>query len=112
MSAPKFTPGPWRWDSVYWEGRKIAEHLVTDHRPVTCNDPLIFSLREDWIGKQSEDREAAKKLIAAAPEMYEALRAIVELHDRGHIEGLENSTEGETGTLRAARSALGKAGGE
>jgi len=110
VSAPKFTPGPWCWDSVYWEGRKIAEHLVTDHRPVTCNDPLIFSLREDWIGKQSEDREAAKRLIAAAPELYAALEMLVRFHESEPQPGLSSWHEWLTRSLEQARSALGKAG--
>lgn len=72
------TRGPWAWEDRHDEkGKRIATLLVTEHRPVSCNDPLIFALREDWLGKLSEDREAAKQMVVATPRMLEALHKVV-----------------------------------
>lgn len=68
-----FTSGTWRWEHRALDGKHIATLLVTDQRPVPCNDPVIFALREDWMGQQSPEREAAKKLITASPLLLEAL---------------------------------------
>lgn len=69
-----FTTGSWRWqDRVDEAGRHIATLLVTERKPVPFNDPVIFALREDWIGQQSPEREAAKKLITASPRLLESL---------------------------------------
>lgn len=68
------TPGPWVWRSVWNDDNKeIALLLETAHRPVPCNDPVIFALREDWLGKLSPEREAAKLLLLAAPDLAAAL---------------------------------------
>lgn len=73
------TPGPWVWRSVWDDNnRGIALLLETMHRPVPCNDPVIFALREDWLGKLSPEREAAKVLLLAAPDMLTALVAAIE----------------------------------
>lgn len=75
-SIEAFTSGTWRWEHRALEGKHIATLLVTDQRPVPCNDPVIFALREDWMGQQSPEREAAKRLIQASPMLYAALRTI------------------------------------
>lgn len=74
MENAKHTPGPWKWERRADDaGKLIALLLVTEHRPVPCNDPVIFAVREDWMGHIAPEREAAKNLIAAAPDMLAAL---------------------------------------
>lgn len=69
------TQGPWAWEERRdQQGKLTATLLVTKHGPVSCNDPVIFALREDWLGKLCPDREAAKQMILAVPEMVDALR--------------------------------------
>jgi hypothetical protein len=73
------TPGPWRWERRWAtmhdsDSKGVALLLVTDHRPIPLNDPVIFALRDDWRGDLSAEREAAKSLIAAAPDLLEALK--------------------------------------
>lgn len=68
-----WTRGPWKWEERQLDGKLIATLLVTKHRPVPCNDPVIFALREDWLGPLGAEREAAKQMILATPEMLDAL---------------------------------------
>lgn len=57
MSAPKFTSGPWKCDA---------------------EDPrYIRSVRtKEYIAARQSSNSADQKLIAAAPELYEALQSI------------------------------------
>lgn len=68
-----WTQGPWKWEERHLDGKRIATLLVTEHRPVPCNDPVIFALREDWMGPLGAEREAAKQMILATPKMLDAL---------------------------------------
>jgi hypothetical protein len=69
-----WTSGPWKWEERHLNGKLIATLLVTEHRPVPCNDPVIFALREDWMGPLGPEREAAKQMVLASPVMLDALR--------------------------------------
>jgi len=67
VSAPEFTPGPWK--AVKWVGgpRYItAQHMVI----------AVISVRDE-----PEQGAADANLIAAAPEMYEALWLVTRAHD-------------------------------
>lgn len=66
QTETRFTPGPWRWSRL--ESGDLQ--LVTEHRPVPLNDPVIFAVREDWRGIGGTPNA---HLIAAAPEMDDAL---------------------------------------
>jgi hypothetical protein len=69
-----FTQGTWRWERrTADDGKALALLLVTENRPVPCNDPVIFAVREDWLGPQSPERDAAKKLLAASPVLLKAI---------------------------------------
>lgn len=97
---PQFTPGPWR-------------ALTT-----TCEDDLeVFGPGDEEIcvcvhpmhsGIGHEQFEANAKLIAAAPEMYAALEAVLEsdMAMREEDEGRQSST------LNLVRDCLAKARGE
>lgn len=100
MTAPKFTP----WKVGGRVGSTAREGLVGLYA-IDREKPNKYQGNAVAYAHSLDDA----RLAAAAPELYAALRDIVELHDRGHIEGLSNHTEGETGTLRKARAALAKA---
>lgn len=96
MSETKFTPGPWRY--VPWH--------------VEEGPPAVRS-SEDWIVCTTASDDDAR-LIAAAPEMYEALETVAQLlRDHHADQGAEDGWQNEE--LRdawvAARDALAKAEG-
>ena len=70
-TGPKFTPGPWAWLN-YPDGRKL---LLTANRAVIhCPDAPI------------EIEEADQVLIAAAPHLFAALKALCEADPGGDRE--------------------------
>lgn len=98
-----FPPGPFAWEVRHTaEGKKVAELLVT-RAPMPFNDPVIFALREDWMGRQSPEREAVKQAIVALPILIEAL---VELTP--YLEKI--SQPGDRWPALCARQALQAAG--
>ncbi|EKC5751867.1 hypothetical protein SNN62_004191 [Cronobacter sakazakii] len=78
----KYSPGPWKW-----EGK------------VLCNEKNIVG-GGDW-----DFSAANKQLIAAAPDLLEALKSIMELQTRGYVVLGDKCTE-------MARAAIAKAIGE
>jgi len=80
----KWTPGPWRYDVQDGEvnGRPDASVLVTD---------LDVSSSVD----DDDERDANGRLIAAAPDLYEALRTLAhEAH--GFLAMADRETHGNT----------------
>lgn len=63
MNKPKFTPGPWSVDSG-------------DPFLVTSDADGLFVAVTETDDRNDDECEANTHLIAAAPEMYEALRAM------------------------------------
>ena len=108
MSAPKFTPGPWEWTGdTLWGGQKALEEVLSvgdDGKPYGFHSAVLVP---HWDGEQAV---ANARLIAAAPELYEALEA-VELACRMGIPPGEVLSLNSTIRL-AARAALAKARGE
>jgi hypothetical protein len=82
----KFTPGPWDY-----EANLSAIVVVRDHKVKLVAD----------LGKVDlPEAEANAQLIAAAPELLEALRGVLRVADRATVE------------FDAARAAIAKATGE
>lgn len=70
----EFTPGPWRIDGDI----KTMTHGCTSV-PITCDEHQIaYVFVDDPPGSR-----ANAALIAAAPDLYEALNAIAHLHGAG-----------------------------
>lgn len=93
MSTPKHTPGP-------WETLTFSNHeLQTDFAMVKVGR------RVHMVGHSEEDKANAR-LIAAAPDLLEALQEVSETFNESWREG---STQRRLGDL--ARAAIAKAGG-
>lgn len=75
----KYTPGPWHWE--YPAGDALAELVASDNNTIICD----FGDNETYYptaGK--EPNKADAKLIAAAPELLEALIEVIRISDRKH----------------------------
>ena len=99
MSETKWTPGPW----------EVCDLSIRDGVPVH----EITSLHDScWIAQVQDHRNcsgtlpgsANAHLIAAAPELYEALEALVPF--------VNGAFEGAMQRVKSARAALRKARGE
>ena len=88
----KHTPGPW----------KLTEH---DERSARIESRLEFIARIEGIDWGSEECKANARLIAAAPDLLEALKNLLWQHDNnaGQLCGM---------ALQDARAAIAKAEGE
>ncbi len=111
MSAPTFTTGPWEYGFPTLNGQEIREADCQ----VSAQGALIANVSHGAIYPAephgSQQREANARLIAAAPELYEALDAL------SLVVGLTAfKHEGQRAPLQdavdAARAALAKARGE
>ena len=101
MSDTKFTPGPWAMDAmgnVWGDDTKVCEMSVMPRQ--------YYSYRK----KTQQEHEANAHLIAAAPDLYEALviAKIAMERDDHHINATGNFTTG----YRKVLAALAKAKGE
>lgn len=78
MSQPKHTPGPWNVDgwNVYSESAKSLNERPCSYFAVATVSDASGSLVRFTIEKEEASANAA--LIAAAPEMYEVLKALIE----------------------------------
>ena len=96
MSDPKWTPGPWKWDDTVWDydREEQAPWLVTER-----DDARVL-----WGEVKCSEPNA--HLIAAAPDLYEALEALVLAQETAGTDGREADRR------RAAIAALKKARGE
>lgn len=80
MSNTQHTPGPWRWRYVVHDYKLEAILLETEHRPNPLNDPCILAIREDWLRPFKDvGTNPDARLIAACPDMLEALKEIADV---------------------------------
>lgn len=93
------TPGPW----AYFHKWKYNSHHVS--LPLTGGGMRLGLFPRDGI--ETENPEADARLIAAAPELLDALKAIVSSLSEHDEEGLIEHVE----PMRKARAAIAKAEG-
>lgn len=104
MSAAKHTPGPWLTDRNNVHTGQIA---IVHH--CTGNDWVeIWSDKWFKTGMCESEQEANARLIAAAPNLLEALQAIVSSLSDQDDEGLIEHAQ----PMIDARAAIAKATGE
>ena len=119
MSAPKFTPGPWHaWrNNSYWQ-------IDAEAFDGQIGDACASSSNPEFGGSE-ELGKANATLMAAAPDLYEALKQAVDYARAIALaEGMNDDQEptrltgGEYGRkiavfdVKAARAALSKAEGQ
>lgn len=97
MSA--HTPGPWRANSSWIEAPQMALRVAAVDWPKRGTAP-----------KSKEEAEANARLIAAAPEMLEALKGIEHFADAVAYR-TDPLSVALRGWIEAGRAAIAKAGG-
>ena len=101
----KHTPGPWHLSAGTYSQRWV----VDSKSPPTGKQNLIAMLQSHWEGNKNDTMDANANLIAAAPQMLEALEELVELKDRRHslpVEIYQESREKAWNKCRAAIAAV------
>jgi hypothetical protein len=102
----KHTPGPWH----YRRGDEWSHSVVTHHGTLPDGSQNCWTVAD--INKMREpEHEANARLIAAAPELLEALKMgyadTMDYIQRNHLSGAENNR-----WLVLARAAIARAEGE
>ncbi len=103
MTERKWTPGPW-WTDGKYNGREMGCHIIaarTDSGPLPGNPTRgMVAWASAVLNTEARNCEANAILIAAAPDLYEALEELMTVH-------------GDAGPVSArARAALAKARGD
>lgn len=93
MSETKFTPGPW-----FIDGQGIGPKSFADDQSYGITMPVAYIEEYDW----PEDHGANANLIAAAPDLYEALETCL----------MYGAITGDDWVLLKAENALAKARGK
>lgn len=110
MTERKFTPGPWHWDyGIYDPYALIAPNERYPARDIIrARDGVVYSEITSDPANIEISTPANSHLIAAAPEIYEALEAIIARWDTP----LWKDAEPTGKVIAVGRAALAKARGE
>lgn len=124
MPNAKHTPGPWRWadgwtpDTFGSEDGEYSGEKYADLRLLGANGESVIPLRVDHHSVEMDAvksiemiRTADRNLIAAAPELLEALKRIAECQPRPSRDGRYDAHDVEN-MQRTARLAIARATGE
>jgi len=103
MSEAKFTKGPWNQEST-GDGKRICIGLGMFDGPNGYDVAEVYS--DDVTEETCVEAQANAHLIAAAPELYEALDGLIGVTDR------PSAPDYVRDAIRAAHAALAKARGE
>ena len=112
MNEPGFTPGPWEADDVFYQ-RDLRTWLNIRAPNVTGDLGEFFVAAVSSDPQHRETTAANARLIAAAPELYEAVETLVNhLNERIDDACKNNPESGPVFTgIVAAQDALAKARG-
>ncbi len=111
MSNAKHTPGPWAFSRSDDFGDARFYVAQQDGAPYTPNYSDVATLIAETVsGERVFIQEANARLIAAAPELLEALVLMVRTHDEPAETLLQETKEQQW--LEKARAAIAKATGE
>lgn len=121
MNETKFTKGPWESDEVSDDGAILAIGginiaMVSSPDDFPCLD--LDGLTPEGLKSLWNEHRANRSLIAAAPELYEALRALCAWHDHPALTGNKDGAPvadwapSFDKTVTMVHAALAKARGE
>ena len=102
------TPGPWLvWDS---KGTARIDHTTGVYRQPDSSDEQIIALCDEDLSLSSDEQLANARLIAAAPELLEALEELDRLLDYTKSGAFSHYDRAKC--VVVARAAIAKACGE
>lgn len=101
----KWTPTP--WNTSYW-----IEQPNNRHKPMVVAGGVTIAIMHPAPVCQMSECEANAHLIAAAPELYEALEWAMNFVDQVRVENPAPKGGGEDIAYEEARAAIAKARGE
>ena len=107
MSKPRWIAGPYRVDPDHRPGMAYNRHIVLDRD----HDQRIAFMAHDG-DKHDEAFKATASLLAAAPDIYEALAVVIRLGARPWIAGAMVTWPEWDAAMEAAEQALAKARGD
>ncbi|MGK8745388.1 hypothetical protein ACRS6P_23250 [Pseudomonas aeruginosa] len=99
MSKQSYTPGPWD----YWSGYNPVDELEAQ---ITSEDGDIVIAS---YNRQIPEGEANAKLLAAAPELLEALQGMLEVYGGQYNDDCLPKSSSELDLIQQARAAIAKA---
>jgi hypothetical protein len=100
--SAQHTPGPWRTDPDFARDVQSADGKIAIYSPFQCGDDRIKELR--LFAPLRSEAEANARLIAAAPDLLAALRALTDW--------VEDQACFDDDLVNAARAAIASATGE
>lgn len=108
--GPSFTPGPWTFesgDNYYISSPLLPREFPHKFKSDSTGDFVAY------IGNHTPDfGEANARLISSAPDMYEALKDLLDdVCDREDVDS-PSCNPGRQSAVKWARAALAKAGGQ
>lgn len=102
----KYTPGPWNIGSSDLPVSRMSIHCK-GHKD-SCHSTVALMVSRGVIGISHDEEFANARLIAAAPDLLEALRVLLSLHEiRASV-----TTDAWNAAMEDARAAVTKAVGE
>ena len=105
----KHTPGPWAYTKSVNFGHESFNIHQADGAGYT---PYMSDVGTTELGEDMEIQEANARLIAAAPQMLEALDELVDLKDRRHMLAIERYQQARERAWEKCRAAIRAAKGE
>jgi len=100
MTQTRHTPGPW----------EVYDQAIDDGEHYGCSVKSTTDKEADWVAQEIYNRDDAR-LIAAAPELLEALKLVIDTWGNMPIPGLGKPGTSATAIDDIARAAIAKAEG-
>jgi len=84
MGETRWTPGPWEWEWAVTGLGSSDGRVLTKERHFALGFPTCIAVSPRMVTK--EQWEANASLLAAAPDLYEALVGVIAVADRATVE--------------------------